>query len=81
MLLYHSRRFTAQYIDDFNDLPFDVDTLARTVERLVMASAPWQAWYMSVRKVYRWEDPVLTGRWLLLSIVLWYTEHIVGFFV
>ena len=51
------------------------------MERLVMASAPWQAWAMRVRSVYRWERPMVTGKWLLIYLVLWYTEHTMGFLV
>ena len=81
MLLYYSQDFSTQYVDDFDDLPFDVDTLRLHIERLVMASEPWQAWAMNVRQVYRWEDPQRTGKWLALFVVLWYTSHIVAFFV
>ncbi|KAL2047929.1 hypothetical protein ABVK25_011198 [Lepraria finkii] len=49
--------FSAQNVDDFDELPFGIDTSKNYVERLVMASAPWQSWAMSVRAVYRWEDP------------------------
>ena len=46
-----------------------------------MASAPWQAWVMRVRSVYRWERPMVTGKWLALYLILWYTQHIMGFIV
>ena len=51
MLLYFSQEFSAQYIDDFEELPFDIDSSRRYVERLIIASAPWQSWAMSVRAV------------------------------
>ena len=73
-LLYYTQDFSAQYIDDFDELPFDLDTLRKHVERLVMASEPWQSWAFDVRSVYRWEDPVKTGKWLALYLVLWYTR-------
>jgi hypothetical protein len=77
--LYHTRGFTARYIDDFEELPFDIEDLSRTVERLFLVSAPWQAWLMSVRQVYTWKDPKRTGKWFVLYCLLWYTEHIMGF--
>ena len=46
-----------------------------------MASAPWQSWVMSVRAVYRWEDPKVTCKWLALYLFIWYTEHEMGFLV
>ena len=79
ILVYYTQDFSAQYIDDFDELPFDIPTFRGHVERTVMASAPWQSWLMRVRAVYRWEDPSFTGKWLALYIVLWYTEHLVGF--
>ena len=70
-----------QYVGDFDELPFDIDSLKNHVERLVVASAPWQSWAMDVRSVYRWENPWITGKWLALYLVLWYTEHMMGFLV
>ena len=72
-LLYYTQDFSAQYVDDFEQLPFDLDTLRNHVERLAMASAPWQIWAMNLRAVYRWEDPMRTGGWLALYIALWHT--------
>ena len=46
-----------------------------------MASAPWQAWLMDVRSVYRWEDPRKTGKWFVVYLALWYTQHLMGFVV
>lgn len=81
MILYYTQEFSGQYVDDFDELPFDVDALRHHAERLVMASAPWQAWAMDVRSVYRWEDPAKTGKWLLIYSVLWYTQHLTAFLV
>ncbi|KAI9828444.1 MAG: hypothetical protein M1832_002872 [Thelocarpon impressellum] len=78
-LIYYSQDFSSQYVDDFDAIPFDLDTLRHHIERLVMVSAPWQTWAMQVRRVYRWEDPRVTGQWLALFLVLWYTAHTVTF--
>ncbi|KAL9123381.1 MAG: hypothetical protein Q9187_000063 [Circinaria calcarea] len=79
ILIFYTQGFSAQYIDEFDDLPYDIDTLRHHVERIVLASAPWQTWAMDVRSIYRWENPIDTGKWLVLYIVLWSTEHVVGF--
>ena len=71
--------FSAQYVDDFDELPYDVDSIRRHIERIVIASAPWQAWAMDVRSVYRWEQPWTTAKWLIAYVVLWSTDHIIGF--
>ncbi|KAF6226057.1 hypothetical protein HO173_012547 [Letharia columbiana] len=78
-LIYYTQDFSAQYIDDFEELPFDIDSSRHYVERLIMASAPWQSWAMKVRAVYRWEHPRTTGEWFALYVFLWYTQHIMGF--
>jgi len=79
LLLYYTQNFSRQYIDDFEELPFDIDRLRDHVERIVIASAPWQKWLMDVRKVYRWEDPKRTSLWLFVYIVCWYYQFFLGF--
>ena len=79
ILIYYTQDFCVQYIDDFDKLPFDIDTARNHAERLVMASGPWQIWAMDVRSVYRWDDPYRTGKWLLLYLALWYLEYIGAF--
>ncbi|KAI9739993.1 MAG: hypothetical protein M1818_005049 [Claussenomyces sp. TS43310] len=78
-LLYASHHYTAQYIDDFDELSFDLDTLRRHIERLIIVSADVQTWLSEVRRVYRWENPAVTGKWMALSFVLWYFSHIMTF--
>lgn len=73
--------FCAQYIDEHGTMHFDANNTRRYVERILFASAPWQAWAMKVRSVYRWDKPGVTFRWLLLYLYLWRTEHIGGFIV
>lgn len=61
-----------QYIDDGDETPVDREHLVKLFERLLIASSHWQAWVVDVRKVYRWEDPRKTLKWLLIYTVLWY---------
>ncbi len=81
MSLYYTQDFSGQYVDDFDELPFELDSLKHHAERVVMASTPWQAWAMDVRSVYRWENPTTTGKWLALYSMLWYTQHLTAFLV
>ncbi|KAH0547796.1 hypothetical protein FGG08_000053 [Glutinoglossum americanum] len=78
-LLYYTQDFSTQYVDEFVDLPFDVNTLRLYAERVIVASAPWQTWLMHIRSVYRWEDPAETGRWFALFVFLWYNSKIMTF--
>ena len=56
-LLHITHQFTAQCIDDFEELPFDSDTLQRHVERLVIVSAPFQTFIFDIPRIYKGEDP------------------------
>lgn len=80
-LVWYTQDFVEQYIDDFDQLPFDVDSLRMHLQRLVMASGPWQSFFMDVRSVYRWEDPKNTGKWLSVYVILWYNQYVVSFLV
>jgi hypothetical protein len=80
LALYYTQGFTAQYVDNFEQPVFDIEDFARIAERISMSSAPWQAWLIDVRRVYIWEDPRQTNKWMMLFWILWYTEHIMGFF-
>jgi len=78
-LLYICQDVTTQYMDDFEEPPYDRDIMTRHFERLVIASAPWQDWWMSMRKVQRWENPAKTAGWLAFFLLLWYTDHVFTF--
>ncbi|KAE9382127.1 hypothetical protein N431DRAFT_321239 [Stipitochalara longipes BDJ] len=80
IILHGTHNFTAQYIDDFEELPFDIDTLRKHVERFIIVSAPLQTFLSDVRCIYRWEDPIRTGKWMVLYFFLWYVSHIMSFF-
>ncbi|RDW85209.1 hypothetical protein BP6252_02799 [Coleophoma cylindrospora] len=79
VLLYHSHRFSAQYIDDFEELPFDIDTLRKNLERLIMVSASAQTFLSKVRRIYRWDNPVTTIKWMTLYFFLLHISHIMTF--
>jgi hypothetical protein len=42
------------------------------VERIIIASAPFQRFIMATREVYRWEDPTKTTTVLIIYMVLVY---------
>lgn len=41
------------------------------IERLMVASAPFQTLIMEMRKVYRWDDPNVTAKYLAGYGVVW----------
>ena len=80
ILLYLAQDFSPTYIDEFEELPYDLLTTRTHVERLVLGTGQWQTWAMDVRSVYRWEDPWRTARWFALYVVLWYNSWLPAFF-
>lgn len=70
LLVWYSQDFTVRYIDSSNELPFDQTTLVRHLERVIVASSPWQTTFMRIRNIYRWEDPKRTLSYLLLYMLL-----------
>lgn len=79
LALYYTRGFTAPYVDDFESPPFDLEDLARIIERIAITSAPWQSFLIRVREVYMWKDPKVTARWFALFCVLWYFQYIMSY--
>ena len=80
LALYYTRNFTSSYVDDFESPPFDLEDLARLIERIAITSAPWQSFFINVRQIYMWQDPRRTAKWLCLFCILWYTQYIVAYF-
>ncbi|ESZ90497.1 hypothetical protein SBOR_9127 [Sclerotinia borealis F-4128] len=78
-LLHESHSFTAQYIDDFEELPFNIDTLRRDIERIIIVSAPLQEVMLDIRRIYRWEDQWRTSKWLISYLLLWYSSYMMSF--
>lgn len=42
------------------------------IERLIVATSPFQEFIMTTRRVYRWELPAETSKYLAIYLVLWY---------
>jgi hypothetical protein len=43
-----------------------------SIERLIVATSPFQELIMTIRRVYRWEYPSETIKYLVIYLVLWY---------
>jgi hypothetical protein len=80
-LLQQMQCFTAQYIDDFEEHPFDFDTLHKHVERFVIVSAPLPTFIPDIRRIYGWEDPARTAKWMATFYFCWYISHTMTFTV
>jgi len=42
------------------------------IERLIVASAPLQEFIMTTRRVYMWENPTESAKYLIIYSLLWY---------
>lgn len=49
------------------------------LERVLMASAPWQSYFQRLRNTYRWKDPRKTGKWFLVFTTLWIMDYVLTF--
>ncbi|KAK0993077.1 hypothetical protein LTR91_008139 [Friedmanniomyces endolithicus] len=70
IMLYGLQGSALQYIDPTNTLPYDRMELTSAVERLLVVSQAYQAWWSRLRHVYRWEDPWLTFKWFVVYLVM-----------
>lgn len=73
LLLVYAHRYGGQYIGYGSSPPKpSKETIMPNIERLIVASAPFQELLMTTRRVYRWEDTMETTKYLLIYIALWY---------
>lgn len=61
-------------------MSYNRQELIRAIERLLVTSQSLQYWWNRVRYVYRWEDPWLTSKWLMLYLVLLKTGYFMTFY-
>lgn len=67
------------HIDTAGEPTFHKEVFALYMERLLIASSPWQSWASSMRQIYRWEDPRKTTKWLVVWLVVWYLDYMMTF--
>ncbi|KAI5204423.1 hypothetical protein E4T39_03498 [Aureobasidium subglaciale] len=66
-------------VDFTGQPPFDRETTSRFVERILIASSPWQTFFLSLRSLYLWENPARTKKWLAIWLFVWYMDYCVTF--
>lgn len=71
-MLQQAEKYGGQYIGFFSEPPTaSQETVSASIERLLVASTPWQDLLMHVRRIYRWENQKETFAYLVGFIVLW----------
>ncbi|THX29280.1 hypothetical protein D6D10_08964 [Aureobasidium pullulans] len=75
LLQYYAQQYGGQYIGHGSSPPAPTkESIMPNVERIIIASAPFQSLIMAARKVYRWEDPKATFGYLILYVALLYWD-------
>lgn len=73
LLDYYAHRYGGQYIGYGSDPPApSKETIMPNIERLIVATSPFQEFIMTTRRVYRWENPRETAKYLIIYVALWY---------
>ncbi|KAL6706388.1 hypothetical protein ACN47E_005494 [Coniothyrium glycines] len=69
---YCAQRYGGQYVGYGSKPPVpSKETIMPNIERLVVATSPFQEFVMTTRRVYRWEQPRETVKYLIIYMVLW----------
>ena len=69
---YYSYQYAGEYIGYTSSPPQpSKEVVMPAVERLLVASAPFQTLIMEARKIYRWDDPNLTTKFLAGYGIVW----------
>lgn len=73
MIIYYAYKYGGQYIG-YGSQPPDPskETIMPNIERLLVATTPFQELFMTTRRVYRWENRFETTKYLLIYLTLWY---------
>ncbi|KAL8784993.1 MAG: hypothetical protein Q9213_003654 [Squamulea squamosa] len=72
LVLQQAEKYGGHYIGSFAEPPpASQETVSASVERLLIASTPWQELVMHIRRIYRWENRKETSAYLLAFTILW----------
>ncbi|KAE8823099.1 hypothetical protein PTNB85_10278 [Pyrenophora teres f. teres] len=73
LLDYYAHQYGGQYIGYASSPPTpSKETIMPNIERLIVATSPFQEFLMTTRRVYRWENPRETEKYLIIYAALWY---------
>jgi hypothetical protein len=72
LVLQRVEKYGGQYIGFFSEPPpASQETVSASIERLLVASTPWQDLMMHIRRIYRWENHTETVAYLVAYVILW----------
>ncbi|KAL8641894.1 MAG: hypothetical protein Q9226_008572 [Calogaya cf. arnoldii] len=72
LVLQQAEKYGGHYIGSFAEPPTaSQKSISAGMERLLIASSPWQELGMHIRRIYRWENQRETAAYLVAFIILW----------
>ena len=72
LILQQAEKYGGHYIGAFSEPPTaSQETVSASVERLLIASSPWQELTMHARRIYRWENQKESTAYLVAFLFLW----------
>ena len=78
LFMYYVQQYGGQYIGAGTGVPPpSKQNIIPNIERLLVASAPFQQMAMTIRRVYRWQNPSETAKYLVIYIILWWFDVII----
>ncbi|GAM84035.1 hypothetical protein ANO11243_020260 [Dothideomycetidae sp. 11243] len=66
-------------VDQTPQQQFDQDVCIKYLERILVATSSWQSWFLSMRKIYRYENPRTTLKWAAIWFFIWYMDYTITF--
>lgn len=72
LALLYAEKYGGQYIGSFAEPPpASQETMSASIERVLVASTPWQEVIMHIRRIYRWDNTNETLTYLIIFLLLW----------
>ncbi|KAH7378192.1 hypothetical protein DE146DRAFT_701511 [Phaeosphaeria sp. MPI-PUGE-AT-0046c] len=73
LLGFYCEMYGGQYVGYGSNPPKpSKETIMPNIERLIIATSPFQEFIMTTRRVYRWENRAETMKYLCIYLILWY---------
>jgi hypothetical protein len=78
-LFIRQPRPEAQNYYELEEVVWNQDVFTEHVERILMASDPWQRVLLRVHRIWSWESPWRTATWFTICLAVWYYEFVAIF--
>lgn len=72
LALLYAEKYGGQYIGSSAEPPpASQETISAGIERMLVASTPWQEVIMHIRRIYRWDNANETLTYFIIFLILW----------